>query len=413
MKLSFQSPHLYVISFSHKKLPLSIVGKLYLDAALEQYKHLLEQVKVYFSASEVMHISTCNRCEFYIVSKRHIIKEEVKHFIGEFYSFLSYEDIEKVKTQFIFKKDEKAVRYLMEVASSLQSMVVGEREIIAQVRNAYEHCKSLNLTGDLLRLVIKKVIETAKEVFGKTDIAKNPVSVASLTARILRSFNIQDDASITIIGSGATIQTFMKYFHQEKYQYTFVSRKKENSQKLQSKYGGHYMSLDELRKKEHLYTDVLIVCTASPTAIVDGTLFNKIFNGHSQPIIVDLSNPTDISEEVFQKYKFQYVGINSLKKQAKENLMKRKQSVISAKAIIDNNLDEFLKIYRERCVENVISEIPQEFNEYKNKALNEVFRKKIELLNKEHQVIIHEIINYVEEKYNTVTYKKLKSILLQ
>lgn len=413
MKLYLNTSHLYIIAFSHKKLPLSLIGQLYLSVESPAYQQFLEKIKTYFSASEIMHISTCNRCEFYIVTQNILTKERVKNFIDEFYAHLPVEHITKLKEKYLFKKDEQAVKYLMEVTSSLQSMVVGEREIITQIRNAYEHCKNLNLTGDLLRLVIKKVIETGKEVFTKTDISKNPVSVASLAVRSLRNQNIPEDARVTVIGSGVTIHTFMKYFHQKNYQYTFVSRKKENSHALQTKYGGCYMSIDEMVNETHIPTDILVVCTAAPYPVINLDMFEKCFANHSNPVIVDLSNPSDVHQDVFQQFQFKYIDIQSLKRQAKENLIKRKQSILDAKKIIQSHLEEFMHIYKERCIENNIKEIPVLFKEYKQRALNEIFKKRIEQLNEEQKSLVEELMNYVEEKYNAVTYKKLKSILLQ
>lgn len=414
MKLYLKSSHLYIVAFSHKKLPLSLIGKLYLNSAeKEQYQAYLNQIKTYFDATEIMHISTCNRCEFYIVSKKPILKEQAQQFFAEFFTQLSAEEKKKISDKIIFKKDEQAVKYLMEVASSLQSMVVGEREIITQVRNAYEYCHSLGFTGDLLRLVMKKVIETGKEVFSQTDISKNPVSVASLAARKVKQLNIPENASVTLIGSGVTMQTFMKYFHQEKFQYTFVSRKKENSQQLALKYGGVFKSLNELRAESIANTDILAVCTASPNPVVDLNLFEKLFTHTAHPIVVDLSNPTDVDAAVFNKHTFEYIDISSLKKQAKENLQKRKQAIVDARKIIQKNLNEFMQVFRERCVENIIREIPVEFKAYKQKALEEVFKKKIQHLNDEQKGIIREIVDYIEEKYNSVTYRKLKNVLLQ
>ncbi|GAB4204040.1 MAG: glutamyl-tRNA reductase [Bacteroidia bacterium] len=413
MKLSLNTQHLYTIAFSHKKLPLNLIGKLFLDASSESYKSVLQGIATHFSASEIMHLSTCNRCEFYIVSKKEITKKDAQTFFADFYANLNDDEKNKIGEKLIFKKDEQAVKYLMEVTASLQSMVVGEREIITQVRTAYDKCRDLNLTGDLLRLVMKKVIETAKQVFSETDIAKNPVSVASLAARQLQQEGVSENANVSVIGSGVTMQTFLKYFHLPTYQYTFISRNKSHSRALQEKYGGNFMSLEELKNNGHLPTDVLIVCTSSPNPVVTKEMFDQLFAHSSKAVIVDLSNPSDVSSEVFEQCKFEYIGIASLKRQAAENLKKRKQSIIDAKNIIAAHLEEFMHIFKERCVENVIREIPSEFKAYKHKALNEVFRKKLENLNTEEQQIIREIVDYIEEKYNVVTYKKLKSILLQ
>lgn len=413
MKLNIQSAHLYTIAFSHKKLPLSLIGKLYLNPSEHHYKSQLEKIKHVLNATEIMHVSTCNRCEFYIVSHQSITKSSVQKIFSEFYTHLTIEEKNKITEKLIFKKDEKAVRYLMEVASSLQSMVVGEREIITQIRNAYEHCESIELTGDLLRIVIKKVIETAKEIFSETDIAKNPVSVASLAARQLQTIGISDKINITAIGSGITMQTFLKYFHQDTHQYTFISRNKKHSELLYNKYGGKYMSIQEFKAMHHLPTDVLIVCTSSPYPIITKEIYYKLFQNHSKAIIVDLSNPSDVSEEVLKTQTLKYISIASLKKQATENLKKRKEAITIAHQIITKNMNEFLSIFKERCIENIISDIPTEIKKYKNKALDEVFKKQMDSLSPQQQETIREIADYLEGKFNSVTYKKIKNILLQ
>ncbi len=147
MKLSLNTQHLYAIAFSHKKLPLNLIGKLFLDTSSENYKSVLESISAHFSASEIMHLSTCNRCEFYIVSKNEITKKDAQEFFANFYAYLNEDERNKIREKLIFKKDERAVKYLMEVAASLQSMVVGEREIITQVRTAYDKCRDLKSNG--------------------------------------------------------------------------------------------------------------------------------------------------------------------------------------------------------------------------------------------------------------------------
>ena len=100
---------------------------------------------------------------------------------------------------------EEAVEHILKVASSLESLVVGEREIITQVRKAYDFCNLLGLTGDFTRLLIKQTVETAKEIYTTTDIAKNPVSIVSLAYRQLRALGIKKEARILFIGSGDLI----------------------------------------------------------------------------------------------------------------------------------------------------------------------------------------------------------------
>ena len=110
----------------------------------------------------------------------------------------------------VFHKAD-AVKHALSVASSIDSMIVGEREIITQVRGAYEASKSYGLTGDFIRLLTRKVIETAKKVYTETNIAKKPVSVVSLAYHKLRNLNIALDAKFVIVGAGLTNTTMCKF----------------------------------------------------------------------------------------------------------------------------------------------------------------------------------------------------------
>ena len=111
---------------------------------------------------------------------------------------------------------EKAAEHFFRVASSIDSMVVGEREIITQVRTAYESCNELKLTGDNIRLLLRKTIETAKEVYTSTGIANKPVSVVSLAYRKLQALNVSQGARFIIVGAGRTNANMTRFLKKRK-----------------------------------------------------------------------------------------------------------------------------------------------------------------------------------------------------
>jgi glutamyl-tRNA reductase len=144
---------------------------------------------------------------------------------------------------------EHALRHLFSVASSIDSLVVGEREIITQVRNAYEKCNELGLTGDLIRLAIKRTIEVGKEVYTHTNIARNPVSVVSLAYRKLRALNVKLDARFLIIGSGVTNTNMAQYLKKHKFaNFTIFNRTIANAEKLATELNGKAFSIKRFRK---------------------------------------------------------------------------------------------------------------------------------------------------------------------
>ena len=146
--------HLKIFAFTHHKLDVVKIGLLHIET--EDQAARLRVVKEHFELDEIMFLSTCNRVEFTIVTKYTIS-------IEDFITVL-YPDLTEVDASYLSRNVEEymgnaAVKHSLSVASSIESMIVGEREIITQVRNAFEASRANGLTGDFIRLLVKKVIE--------------------------------------------------------------------------------------------------------------------------------------------------------------------------------------------------------------------------------------------------------------
>ena len=233
---------LYIHAFTHHNLDVNQIGLLHIDAA--DQKRRLGAAKSHFACKEMMFLSTCNRVEFTIVSDQNITTEELL--------FVLYPEVGTENQKVLCEKSEvfthsAAVRHALSVASSIDSMIVGEREIITQVRSAFETSRSQGLTGDFIRLLTRKVIETAKKVYTETNIAKKPVSVVSLAYHKLKSLNISLDARILIIGAGFTNTTMCKFLKKHGYSnFVVFNRSIENAEKLADDIGGKAFSLKEI-----------------------------------------------------------------------------------------------------------------------------------------------------------------------
>ena len=203
-----------IIAFTHRTSDLKDIGKLHIeDAALQER---LVHLKNTMGIDELCYLSTCNRVEFLIVTSQKTDRIFLLNFFREFNTFWTKEDCTDAAEMAIVYEGEDALKHLFRVASSVDSLVVGEREIITQVRNAYEKCNEIGLTGDLLRLIIKSTIETAKKVYTDTEIANKPVSVVSLAYRRLKEYNVKMDSRFLIIGAGQTnilMSKFLKNAH--------------------------------------------------------------------------------------------------------------------------------------------------------------------------------------------------------
>jgi len=400
-----------VISFNHKNLALEKIGLLHLNE--ETQSSFLGALKINFNLDELMLLSTCNRVEFYICSENDVTRDLISQFLKFTNSHLSTGDIQLLGDHVQVFEDEEAVKHVFEVASSLNSLVIGEREIITQVRKAYEFCNLLGLTADFIRLVIKQTIETAKDVFTKTDIAKNPVSIVSLAYRQLRELGIKNDARIIMIGAGETNTAMANYLQKHKFaNFTVFNRSLENAQKLSKMLGGKAHDLSELAEFTSGF-DVLITCTGSTHSIIEKTIYAKLLSGDTaKKVIIDLALPADVNPEVLSNNNIHYIDINSLKEKAGKNLQLRQAEIEKSNVIIDARLSEFKTLHKERKIELAFGEIPRQVKAIKELAVNEVFSKEISSLDDKSKDVLEKVLSYVEKKYNAVAMKTAKEAFL-
>ena len=159
-----------IIAFTHRQFNFEEIGLFHLDD--NQRIEKLAQLKTTLKIDELMYLSTCNRVEFIISKEKKIDKPFIKRLVS---NFLKKEDI-NLSEDFVNKAEvfsnKKAIHHMFSVASSIDSLVVGEREIITQVRKAFEECRDNNLCGDLLRVLVQMTISTAKKVYTESNISR-------------------------------------------------------------------------------------------------------------------------------------------------------------------------------------------------------------------------------------------------
>ena len=399
------------IVFNHKNLPLNEIGKLHIENT-EIGQRLTPLLTEHF-AKEVMLLSTCNRVEFLLASNEVLDAEYVHAFLRLLYPHLDVPTISQIASQALLYTGEDAVQHLFQVASSLDSLVVGEREIITQVRHSYETCKAQNLPGDMIRLVVQKGIETAKKIFTHTAIAKNPVSIVSLAYRKLKNLHIKLDARFLIIGAGVTNTNFSKYLKKHGFKnFHIYNRTAEKALQLAAELGGQGHALSKLPEHTAGF-DVLICCTGSSDAIVTPALYKTLLgNDNAKKVVIDLALPNDLDERILQDNDISYVSIHQLKDLAEKNLREREKELAACEVIINLGMREFTTAKRERKVELAMGLIPKKVREIRDTAINEVFVKEIEALDQPSKELLDKVINYMEKKYISVPMKMAKDILI-
>ncbi|MES2132115.1 MAG: glutamyl-tRNA reductase [Bacteroidota bacterium] len=401
-----------IISLTHKLAPLELIGKLHLDEVHQT--NYLGAVKLKMELKELLFLSTCNRVEFVINTPRDIDQAFLSELFLHINSKLSEQELNALLSKINIHQGDNALRHLFNVSASLDSLVVGEREIITQVRKAYEFCNSLGLTGDTIRLAVKQTIETAKKVYTDTDIAKNPVSIVSLAYRQLRNLGIKNNARIVFIGAGETNANMAKYLKKHEYaNFTVFNRTLANAQKLATDLNGNAFELSAIENFKDGF-DVLITCTSAQEPLITENIYTSLLNNDSsKKVVIDLALPADVDPAVIIKHDLFYIDIESLKKQAEENLSKRESEIEACKTIIEGKVEEFRQLFQERKIELAFGEIPKQIKTIKETAINEVFAKDLDMLDAESKEVLEKVLSYMEKKYNALTIKTAKKVFLE
>jgi glutamyl-tRNA reductase len=399
------------ISFSHQTIGVDKIGVFYI--APEQWEERLSIAKQKAQFDELMFVSTCNRSEFWLVQNGNLTEKN----LCEFFSAL-YPNWETSQVQWAVDHAQQfegvaAVDHVFRVSSSLKSLVIGEREIITQVREAFDVCHKYNLTGDLLRIVMRKTIEAAKQVFTETEIANKPVSVVNLAFRLFKNYELQHDAKIVMVGAGVTNAAMFRNLRKAGYKnITVYNRTLSKAQELAEGTNCKALPLSELPAHTDGF-NALISCTSSSEAVITPELYTKLNdNDNFTKILIDLAVPNDFDPKVIQNNKVEYIEVDSLKEIAQKNLEARKNEIDRCNTIIENSLGEFTAIYKERKVELAMRDVPVKIKAIKSFATEKVFAKELEQLDTNSKEVLEKVLAYMEKKYISMPMKMAKQILL-
>lgn len=403
---------LHTIAFTHRNLEVSKIGVLHIEQDSVQSR--FQSVKERLHIDEIMFLSTCNRVEYFLVTNEIVSPE----FLFDFFSAL-YPDFEEEKINFFASKalvygKMESVNHALRVASSIDSLVIGEREIITQVRQAYEQSRDLGLSGDTLRILFRHTIETAKRVYTETKISLKPVSVVSIAYQRLVGMDAPRDARVLAIGAGVTNTAMLRFLKKHGMNnFVIFNRTVEKATVLAEELGGTAYPLSELAN----YTagfDILVSCTGSEEVIVDEKLYANLLNGESSPkITVDLALPSDISAGVHENNPTRNISIEVLQRISDSHLEERSQEVIHVEQILEEANNEFRNIAKMRAIEVAMRPVPQMVKDIRATAFNEIFKNELDQLDPSSMEVLEKVVGYMEKKYMSMPMIMAKEIMFK
>ena len=354
----------YVVGLSYKKADADIRGKFSLDDVGK--KNVLKQAQQE-GIESLLVTSTCNRTEIYGFAQHpfQLIKLLCDNSQG------TVEDFQKVA--YIYKNQE-AVRYMFRVGTGLDSQILGDFEIISQIKSAFTESKSMNLVNAFIERLVNAVIQTSKRIKNETEISSGATSVSFASVRYIFS-NVDDIANknILLFGTGKigrnTCENLVKHTKHE--QITLINRTKDTAERLARKLDVIVKDYSDLQL-EIQKADVLVVATGAHNPTVD----KAILNLKKPLLILDLSIPKNVNENVTTVDGVTLVHMDHLSQITDETLENRKKHIPAAEVIIEEIMDDFLAWTKQRKFAPTINALKEKLNSIKETELS-VQRKKL------------------------------------
>ena len=365
----------YAIGLSYKKADAEMRGKFSVDAQAKA--NLLQQAKQEGIESLIV-TSTCNRTEIYGLAQHpfQLIKLLCENSKG------TVEDFQKVA--YVYKNQE-AISHLFRVGTGLDSQILGDFEIISQIKIAFTESKDLGLANSFLERLVNAVIQASKKIKTETEISSGATSVSFASVQyIMKNVESIGEKNILLFGTGKigrnTCENLVK--HSKNEHITLINRTKDKAEKLAGKLNlivKDYADLHiELQK-----ADVLVVATGAQNPTID----RAILNLKKPLLILDLSIPKNVNNNVTELENVTLVHLDDLSQITDETLENRKQHIPAAEIIIDEIKDEFMAWMNGRKYAPTIHALKAKLNTIKEKELS-FQRKKLSSFDEEQAELI-------------------------
>ena len=339
---------LFTLGINHTTAPVEVRERVAISE--QNLRHALKKLITVPQVDEAAIISTCNRTELYCeVTEISKGKEGILHWLNAFHN-LSSTDTEPYLYDHL---DDSVVRHIFRVACGLDSMVLGEPQILGQLKSAYHDATRAGTLGRNLNQLFQHSFSVAKKVRTDTAIGANPVSVASAAVSLSKQiFSNLSEQSALLIGAGETIELAAEHLHSAGVgKITVANRSLERAQKIADRVSGQGVSLSFINEMLP-ESEIIISATASTLPILGKGLVERALKQrkHKPIFMVDLAVPRDIEPEVANLSDIYLYTVDDLQNVIEVNLQSRKEAANQAEEIIDLEVEKFCSWLRSQGV---------------------------------------------------------------
>jgi len=377
--------YVIVVGANHKTAPVEMRERLSFakDQMPEVYSSLLDDP----SLKECIVVSTCNRTEVYAASKD---VEAAMDNIKGFLSSQSGANAQTLQDHLYTLTCKKAIEHLFRVAAGLDSMILGENEILGQVSDAYEMACACRSSGIILNSLFQRAISVGKKVRTETEICCGIVSVGSAAVQLAtKVFGRAKKSNVLLIGTGEIGELVARHIAKNSAsRITVCNRSYERAVKLANRIGASPAPFEDL--VEHLIdADVVISCTASPGYIISMEQLESVMDRRSNRhlFLIDIAVPRDVEPEAGELQNVYLYNIDDLQSIADEGLKQRQSALSDAEMIVKEKVAVFLRWLNSSSVTPVIKSLTKKAATIRDEELAKALSKLGELTEREEKII--------------------------
>jgi glutamyl-tRNA reductase len=367
---------LQLVGCSHHTAPVELRERLAFTK--DQIPEALSRLRRAFPDAEAVLLSTCNRVELYTAAERVELAptgDQVIEFLAEFHGLRPAE----IASELFLRKRDEAIRHLFRVAASLDSMVMGEAQILSQVKEAYQVASDGDYTGPLTHAAFQGAMRVARRVATETAIHQRRVSIPSVAVADFASqiFERFDDKQVLVIGAGEMGRETLRYLVDAgARQVTIVNRNESRAQELAAEVGGRTSPWDQLLDRL-VEADLVISTTGSKEPVVRLSDYQQIEAARFQRtlFILDLAVPRDFDPTIGDCLGVYLYCVDDLQRACEANRREREKEWPKAQRIIDLETERFLSEWNHRITGPTIRQLREATDLIKQAELQRLFNK--------------------------------------
>lgn len=396
-----------LIGVSHRTAPIEVREKLAFSS--EHVPDALNALSGQLPLEEVALLSTCNRTEIYC-STTLSAPMWVNHMTAWWRDYLK--PTIDLTPYLYFYTEKDAVKHMLRVASGLDSMILGEPQILGQLKTAFRTSSQMGAMGRKLSRVFQLSFSTAKKIRATTQIAQHPVSIAYAAVSLAKQiFSSLSTSTVVLIGAGENSELILQHLHaKHTKRIIVVNRTLEKAQALAARYEIEARSLDSL---EACLTeaDVVVSSISSSTPIITSKMMTSVLRGTKRRplLMIDLGVPRNIEPIVAQNEDIYLYSVDDLEGMVQKNLKERETAAIEAELIIEKTADDYMNWASSQVQIDTIRELRKRVERIKYEALEKAYSRldKGQDPKKVLEVILHQLTQKMMH-YPTVNLRKEK-----